>query len=1033
MKSTHPLSQVLSVLSGIMIATAAAIAAGPITTSAMSGGRTGDLPRPKGPQPQPTWSAIGAAVMVADDGGGPPPVNFATVDASALSPTVFIAATEAGLSDDFLPGQLAGFRWDPITGKPRVGDSIPVRLTAVDGAGSPVTNFNGTVQLMATATGRRPTSVVITEVNPTFETLSQVEFGNVSTNEVDLSNWRVWLYDSTTWPLPRGSVTLDAGTSLPAAGVFRITEGTNSTLFPFPVPDLFPNLRSGFPLEWEPSAGENARHIAVLLQDSTGAIVDFFCGLRALPDQIKVPVAVPADEWVGLPMVEASSPSLSYQRTGNSDTNSAADWATWGPSVNQFSPLMQVPYADSRALPMTPDVATEFRDGVWTGSIRLDSFTPRVAFLAAVGNGHWAHSPQFSMGPEDNISVTLAVSPTQGYRIRDYVGYRAEVTHCCGGVSSNVVVEIRLPIQFGPQSFLADVRMSQGTHEATLYSTTGIGTLVRARFGDLAPGQTASVEFAVLPRNSLSLLGMPTNLVATAKVTRTQPETNVADDSAEAVMEINTGCVRLPAGALAWWRGEQTRDDSLAGAALEIVGGNTNSPTYSPGRMEGTMSLTTDRGRGFQTGEVFQWNLGANRDFAVEFWMRTTSDILRDRIVLLDQREAASGVGFVLVLDQGRLGVMLTDTDGKTQSHFTRTPTTISPDLRDGRWHHLALSARRDPQDRSLLLAIDGNVTALSSELAVTGDLGNAPLRIGFEAGAETETALVGLMDEITLYTTALDSTAVASIARAGSAGKCLAEVSLTIDSPRPEGLRFPDPISYGRPVPVTLSVTNRGPLATPATWVRVELPESGSVQFVSPTVGTNEFSPFIRAQFATYFDLGPLAPGTSRSFEVTVTLNNIPLNLTTELLPWILSLGQGYRMGSQVSNFRINPDGDADGADDRWELTHGFDPLNANDATADTDGDGSRNVDEFQLGTNPRNATDVLKLELSAADANGVRFRFPGKTGKSYGLLRRDQLDGPWTEVTRVRATKTAVAELADTNPPADVAFYQIQMLPNP
>lgn len=965
--------------------------------------------------------------MGADDSGGPPPVNFASVDATGTGP-----------GDDFVPGQFAGFRWDPITGNPKVGDQIPVRLTAVDGGGNPVTNFNGTVQLMATATGRRPSSVVITEVNPVFETQSQVEFGNVSTNEVDLSNWRVWFYDSTTWPLPRGSVTLDAGTSLPAAGVFRITEGTNSTRFPFLTPDLFPNLRSGFPLEWEPSAGENARHIAVLLQDSTGAIVDFFCAMRALPNQITVPVAVPADEWVGLPMVEARSSSLSYHRTGDTDTNSSADWSTGWPSANQISQLMRVPFVDSRALPMTPRLATEFRDGVWTGSIRLNSFAPRVAFLAAVGNGRWEPSPQFSMSPEDNISVTLAVSPTQRSQIGDYVRYRAEVTHCCDVVSSNVVVELRLPIAFGRSSFLFDVQMSQGTYETTSYWGTGggdvgVGTLVRVRFGDLAPGQGAFFDFAELPRNNLRFLPMPTNLFATAKVTRTQPEANVADDSAEAVMELNAGCVRLPAGALAWWRGEQTRDDSLAGATLEIVGRNTNSPTYSPGRMEGAMSLSTDRERGFQTGEGFPWNLGANRDFAVEFWMRTTSDILRDRIVLLDKREAASGVGFVLVLHQGRLGVMLTDTDGKTQSHFTRTPTTITPNLRDGRWHHLALSARRDPQDRSLLLAIDGNVTALSSELTVTGDLGNAPLRIGFEAGAGTETALVGLMDEITLYHTALDSTALASIARAGSAGKCLAEVSLTIDSPQPEGLRFPDPISYGRPVPVTLSVTNRGPLATPATWVRVELPESGSVQFVSPAVGTNEFSPFILARIATYFDLGPLAAGTRRSFEVAVTLTNFPPNLTTELLPWILSLGQGYRMDSQVSSFRINPDGDADGADDKWELTHGFDPLNANDATADTDGDGSRNLDEFQLGTNPRNATDVLKLELSAADASGVRFRFPGKAGKSYGLLRRNQLGGPWTEVSRLKTINTSSAEIADANPPADAAFYQIQLLPNP
>jgi hypothetical protein len=137
--------------------------------------------------------------------------------------------------------------------------------------------------------------------------------------------------------------------------------------------------------------------------------------------------------------------------------------------------------------------------------------------------------------------------------------------------------------------------------------------------------------------------------------------------------------------------------------------------------------------------------------------------------------------------------------------------------------------------------------------------------------------------------------------------------------------------------------------------------------------------------------------------------------------------------MTSDIATFRINPDGDSDGADDRWELTNGFDPLNAADATADTDGDGFRNVDEFQLGTDPRSASDVLKLELSAADSNGVRFRFPGKAGKSYGLFRRAQLGDPWSEVSRFTATENSMVELADANPPADAAFYQIQLLPNP
>ncbi len=681
---------------------------------------------------------------------------------------------------------------------------------------------------------------------------------------------------------------------------------------------------------------------------------------------------------------------------------------------------------------MTPELAMDFQNGTWAGNIQLASFASQVSFGADDGNGSRGRSAPFPVGTADDLAVSLTVDPGQADHPAHFVHYRAEVTHCCEVVSSNVVVEIRLPSYFGSSPASVNlVQASQGVHEIGAYSqpgTTQPGILVRARFGELGFGQRASIEFEVSRLSQLQPLLMATNLTATATATRTQPEQNVANNAAEAVLEINTGCALLPPGAFAWWRGDMSGTNSLGQGALQLVGSPADFLAYGPGRAVGESAFSLARDRGFQSGEGFQWELGANQDFALEFWVRTVSDNLRDRIVLLDKRDATSGVGFVLFLDQGRLGTTLTDTAGNSQSHFTRTPAINAADLRDGRWHHVALSTRRAPQARNLVLAIDGSFTALTSGLEVTGDLGNAPLRIGFEAGAGTETALVGLMDEITLYNTALESASLSSLARAGGAGKCLANVSLAFASPRPENGQFPDPFSYGRPLAVSLTVTNRGPLAIPATWVAVVFGELGSVRLISPSVGTNVLSPFM-----TYHDLGPLAAGTGRLFEVEITLTNILDRLYPELAAMLLNVGQGYRMTSDIATFRINPDGDSDGADDRWELTNGFDPLNAADATADTDGDGFRNVDEFQLGTDPRSATDVLKLELSAADTNGVRFRFPGKSGKSYGLFRRANLGDPWSEVSRFTATENAMVELIDATPPTDAAFYQIQLMPNP
>lgn len=49
--------------------------------------------------------------------------------------------------------------------------------------------------------------------------------------------------------------------------------------------------------------------------------------------------------------------------------------------------------------------------------------------------------------------------------------------------------------------------------------------------------------------------------------------------------------------------------------------------------------------------------------------------------------------------------------------------------------------------------------------------------------------------------------------------------------------------------------------------------------------------------------------------------------------------------------------DSDEDGMPDGWEVTHGLNPSDANDATGDADNDGASNLIEFQSGTNPTNS----------------------------------------------------------------------------
>jgi Carboxypeptidase regulatory-like domain/Bacterial TSP3 repeat/Bacterial Ig-like domain (group 2) len=51
------------------------------------------------------------------------------------------------------------------------------------------------------------------------------------------------------------------------------------------------------------------------------------------------------------------------------------------------------------------------------------------------------------------------------------------------------------------------------------------------------------------------------------------------------------------------------------------------------------------------------------------------------------------------------------------------------------------------------------------------------------------------------------------------------------------------------------------------------------------------------------------------------------------------------------------NPDTDGDGMPDGWEIRNGLNPLDPTDANLDPDGDGLSNLREYQLGTNPQAA----------------------------------------------------------------------------
>ncbi|GAA5131063.1 Ig-like domain-containing protein [Luteolibacter yonseiensis] len=66
------------------------------------------------------------------------------------------------------------------------------------------------------------------------------------------------------------------------------------------------------------------------------------------------------------------------------------------------------------------------------------------------------------------------------------------------------------------------------------------------------------------------------------------------------------------------------------------------------------------------------------------------------------------------------------------------------------------------------------------------------------------------------------------------------------------------------------------------------------------------------------------------------------------------------------------DPDTDADGMPDGWEILHGFNPLNAADATLDWDSDGNSNSQEYQQDTDPKDYGSRMLPQIKIYGGDG-------------------------------------------------------------
>ncbi len=124
--------------------------------------------------------------------------------------------------------------------------------------------------------------------------------------------------------------------------------------------------------------------------------------------------------------------------------------------------------------------------------------------------------------------------------------------------------------------------------------------------------------------------------------------------------------------------------------------------------------------------------------------------------------------------------------------------------------------------------------------------------------------------------------------------------------------------------------------------------------------------------------------------------------------------------------------DSEPDGMDDDWEVAY-FNNL-SHDGTADTDGDGATDLQEFLAGTDPTNANSVFRVLTIAPAGGGTKtLLWSGNSTRSYRAEFKDDLSiATWTALTETISWNGTTASLPDfTAGSATNRYYRVLRLP--
>lgn len=145
---------------------------------------------------------------------------------------------------------------------------------------------------------------------------------------------------------------------------------------------------------------------------------------------------------------------------------------------------------------------------------------------------------------------------------------------------------------------------------------------------------------------------------------------------------------------------------------------------------------------------------------------------------------------------------------------------------------------------------------------------------------------------------------------------------------------------------------------------------------------------------------------------------------------------GNTHGVAQVLGTFTMFIDSDEDGMPDDYELAHGFNPDEIEDALSDSDDDGWINLDEFRAGTGPRDPTSHFAVVEVLAGATEVTLSWRSAPGRRYRIETSPDLSA-WTFIESggvpVLVNAAAVEDVTSYTipiaPPAGRGFFRVEL----